>query len=87
MREGVAKSDSQLYKEEVDQLARDRDDLIFRMNELTNKYEDFLKAQDAEAGEMREHHRSLNKILTSKLMIGSLDKIASRTRRSAFKKI
>ncbi len=87
MREDVAKSDSTLYKEEVDQLAKDRDDLIYRMNELTNKYEEFIRAQDMETGEMQEHHRSLNKILTTKLLIGSLDKISSRIRRMAFKGI
>ena len=57
------------------------------MNELTNKYEEFIRAQDAEAGEMQEHHRSLNKILTSKLLNGTLLRIASRVRRNAYKQI
>lgn len=57
------------------------------MNELTHKYEEFLKASDAESSEMRDHHRSLNKILTSKLIMGLLDRLASRARRAAFKSI
>lgn len=75
------------YEQDVGQLVRDRDDLIFRMNELTNKYEDFIRAQDAEVGELSDHHRSLNKILTSKLLNGSLLKIASRVRRQTYKRI
>ncbi len=84
-REDAAVGEATGYSDDMGSLIRDRDDLIYRMNELTNKYEEFIRAQDAEVGEMSEHHRSLNKILTTKLLNGTLLRIASRMRRSAYK--
>ena len=56
-------------QEDLEQLAHERNDLVFRMNELTSKYEVYVATMGKEREEMTRANRNHIKLLTSKLLV------------------
>ena len=56
-------------QEDLEQLAHERNDLVFRMNELTSKYEVYVATMSKEREEMTRANRNHIKLLTSKLLV------------------
>jgi cell division protein FtsB len=54
-------------EEELDHLTRERNDLIRRMNELSDKYEDYVSTMNRERIEIMKANKNHVKLLTTKL--------------------
>lgn len=55
-------------EDEYDDLTKDRNDLIRRMNELSDKYEDYVNTMNKERGEIMRANKNHVKLLTTKLL-------------------
>lgn len=54
-------------EDELDDLTRERNDLIKRMNELSDKYEDYVSTMNRERIEIMKANKNHVKLLTAKL--------------------
>lgn len=54
-------------EEELEQLTRERNDLIRRMNELSDKYEDYVSTMNKERIEIMRANKNHVRLLTAKL--------------------
>jgi len=61
------KSEKRRMEDELDHLTRDRNDLIQRMNELRDRYDDYVFTMNKEREEIMSQNRSHIKLLTAKL--------------------
>lgn len=61
------KAEKRRMEDELEHLTRDRNDLISRMNELSDRYEDYVRSMNKEREEIMKQNRSHIKLLTSKL--------------------
>lgn len=57
---------------ELEDLTRERNDLIRRMNELSDKYEDYVSTMNRERIEIMRANKNHVKLLTSKLLLQNL---------------
>ncbi len=56
-------------EDELDDLTRERNELIRRMNELSDKYEDYVTTMNRERMEIMKANKNHVKLLTSKLFL------------------
>lgn len=61
------KSEKRRMEDELDDLTRERNDLIKRMNELSDKYEDYVSTMNRERIEIMKANKNHVKLLTAKL--------------------
>lgn len=61
------KAEKRRMEDELDHLTRDRNDLIQRMNELRDRYDDYVNNMNREREEIMKQNRSHVKLLTAKL--------------------
>jgi len=54
-------------EEELENLTRERNDLIKRMNELSDKYEDYVRTMNRERMDIMKANKNHVKLLTAKL--------------------
>jgi len=54
-------------EDELEDLTRERNDLIRRMNELSDKYEDYVSTMNRERIEIMKANKNHVKLLTAKL--------------------
>lgn len=55
-------------EDELEDLTRERNDLIRRMNELSDKYEDYVTTMNRERIEIMKANKNHVRLLTSKLL-------------------
>lgn len=67
--ESMSHQEKVRLQEDLEQLAHERNDLVFRMNELTSKYEVYVATMGKEREEMTRANRNHIKLLTSKLLV------------------
>lgn len=61
------KNDKRRMENELEDLTRERNDLIRRMNELSDKYEDYVATMNRERLEIMRANKNHVKLLTAKL--------------------
>jgi cell division protein FtsB len=62
---------------ELEDLTRERNDLIRRMNELSDKYEDYVSTMNRERIEIMKANKNHVKLLTAKLFFQMLNDMIS----------
>lgn len=60
-------NDKRRMENELEDLTRERNDLIRRMNELSDKYEDYVSTMNKERVEIMRANKNHVKLLTAKL--------------------
>ena len=60
-------NDKRRMENELEDLTRERNDLIRRMNELSDKYEDYVSTMNKERVEIMKANKNHVKLLTAKL--------------------
>jgi hypothetical protein len=63
-----SKNEKRRLEDELDDLTRERNDLIRRMNELSDRYEDYVSTMNRERIEIMRANKNHVKLLTSKLL-------------------
>lgn len=61
------KTEKRRMEDELDDLTRERNDLVRRMNELSDKYEDYVTTMNRERSEIMKANKNHVKLLTAKL--------------------
>jgi hypothetical protein len=62
------KTEKRRMQDELDDLTRERADLVRRMNELSDKYEDYVSTMNKERSEIMRANKNHVKLLTTKLL-------------------
>jgi cell division protein FtsB len=62
-----SKTEKRRMEDELEDLTRERNDLIRRMNELSDKYEDYVSTMNRERIEIMKANKNHVKLLTAKL--------------------
>jgi len=66
--EGHSKVEKRRMEDELEDLTRERNDLIRRMNDLSDKYEEYVTTMNRERIEIMKANRNHVKLLTAKLL-------------------
>lgn len=74
-------------EDELDDLRRERNDLIKRMNELSDKYEDYVSTMNRERIEIMKANKAHIKTLTAKLFSQILSEAVQCRRKHAFQEM
>jgi predicted nuclease with TOPRIM domain len=69
------RNEKRRMEEELDHLTRERNDLIRRMNELSDKYEDYVSTMNRERIEIMKANKNHVKLLTIKLFFQILNEM------------
>jgi hypothetical protein len=70
-------------EDELEDLTRERNDLIRRMNELSDKYEDYVSTMNKERIEIMKANKNHVKLLTAKLFFQILSEAVFKRRKNA----
>ena len=62
------KTEKRRMEDELDDLTRERNELIRRMNELSDKYEHYVTTMNRERSEIMKANKNHVKLLTAKLL-------------------
>lgn len=62
-----SKGEKRIMEEELDNLTAERNDLVRRMNELSEKYEDYVRTMNQERVDIMRANKQHVKLLTAKL--------------------
>lgn len=71
-------------EDELEDLTRERNDLIRRMNELSDKYEDYVSSMNRERMDIMKSNKNHVKLLTAKLFFQLLSDMVHKRRKEAF---
>lgn len=71
----------------MEELTRDRNELIRRMNELSDKYEDYVTTMNRERIEIMKANKNHVKLLTAKLLFQILSEAIMWRRKDAFQEV
>ena len=71
-------------EEELEHLTRERNDLITRMNQLSDRYEDYVSTMHRERVQILQANKNHVKLLTSKLLFQLLEAKVHSRRKEAF---
>ena len=71
-------------EDELDHLTRERNDLIRRMNELSDKYEDYVSTMNRERIEIMKANKNHVKLLTIKLFFQILNEMILKRKTEGF---
>ena len=63
-----SKAEKRRMEDELDDLNRERSELIRRMNELSDKYEDYVTTMNKERIDIMKANKNHVKLLTAKLL-------------------
>jgi len=74
-------------EDELESLTRERNDLIKRMNELSDKYEDYVNTMNRERIEIMRANKNHVKLLTAKLLFQILSESVQWRRKVGFQEI
>lgn len=74
-------------EDELDDLTRERNDLIRRMNELSDKYEDYVCTMNRERLELMKANKQHVKLLTAKLFMQICTEAVFKRRKDALQEI
>lgn len=74
-------------EDELEDLTRERNDLIRRMNELSDKYEDYVNTMNRERIEIMKANRNHVKLLTAKLFFQILSDAVYARRKNALQEM
>jgi len=85
--EAHSKTEKRRMEEELDGLNRERSDLIQRMNELSDKYEDYVQTMNRERQEIIRSNKNHVKLLTGKLLGQVLAEAIYKRRKEGFQSI
>ncbi len=62
-----SKGEKRIMEEELENLTAERNDLVRRMNELSEKYEDYVRTMNQERADIMRANKQHVKLLTAKL--------------------
>ena len=74
-------------EDELTHLTNERNDLIRRMNELSEKYEDYVATMNRERIEIVKANKNHVKLLTAKLFFQQLQEMVHWRRKNVFQEI
>lgn len=74
-------------EDELDDLTRERNELIRRMNELSDKYEEYVTTMNRERIEIMKANKNHVKLLTAKLLFQILSESIQVRRKNGFSEI
>lgn len=77
------KTEKRRMEEELEDLTRERNELIRRMNELSDKYEDYVSTMNRERSEIMKANKNHVKLLTAKLLYQVLTEMIHWRRKDA----
>lgn len=63
-----SKNEKRRMEDELEDLTRERNELIRRMNELSDRYEDYVSTMNRERIEIMKANKNHVKLLTAKLL-------------------
>jgi hypothetical protein len=70
-------------EDELEDLTRERNDLIRRMNELSDRYEDYVSTMNRERIEIMKANKNHVKLLTAKLLFQIMTECLMKRRKEA----
>lgn len=74
-------------EDELEDLTRERNDLIRRMNELSDKYEDYVTTMNRERIEIMKANKNHVKLLTAKLFFQIMTEAIFKRRKEAMQEM
>ena len=74
-------------EDELDDLTRERNDLLRRMNELSDKYEDYVTTMNRERSDIMKANKNHVKLLTAKLLFQVLTEMCQWRRKQAMQEM
>ncbi len=83
-REKAGEADREGLRESLDKLTKERDELIFRMNDLTEKYEQYVQEMTREREDINRANKNHTKLLTVSLLFSHLLKRKNQRLGTAF---
>ena len=78
------RNEKRRMEDELDHLTRERNDLIRRMNELSDKYEDYVSTMNRERIEIMKANKNHVKLLTIKLFFQILNEMILKRKVEGF---
>jgi chromosome segregation ATPase len=78
-----SKNEKNRMEDELEDLTRERNDLIRRMNELSDRYEDYVSTMNRERIEIMKANKNHVKLLTAKLLFQILTESIMKRRKEA----
>ena len=70
-------------EDELEDLTRERNDLIRRMNELSDKYDEYVSTMNRERLEIMKANKNHVRLLSSKLLFQILSEIEFKRKKNA----